>query len=139
VGVAECGAILLPEAKIADIILFWHATFVESPMASTGADSGTMSGDDDHLLIGRALGQTWRRENKTESYVSVPPALIITDSDGGTWTFGTEFNAHGEINVLRNDIDTGEFAERIEYLKGVVRLYGKSGLRSFSRSRRHFI
>lgn len=95
--------------------------------------------DDDHLLIGRALGQTWRRENKTESYVCIPPALIITDSDGGTWTFGTEFNALGEINVLRNDVDTGEFAQRIEYRQGVVRLYGRSGTRSFGRSRRHFI
>jgi len=95
--------------------------------------------DDDHLLIGRALGQTWRRENKTESYVVVPPALIITDSDGGTWTFGTEFNTYGEINVLRNDVDTGEFAQRIEYRKGVVKLFGRGGWRSFSRNRRHFI
>ena len=98
-----------------------------------------MSNDDAHLLIGRALGQTWRRENVTEPYVHVPPALIITDSDGGTWTFGTSFNAYGEINVLRNDVDVGEFAQRIEYRQGVVRLYGKAGMRSFSRSRRHFI
>lgn len=98
-----------------------------------------MSNDDAHLLIGRALGQTWRRADKTESYVCIPPALIITDSDGGTWTFGTEFNAYGEISVLRNDVDTGEFAERIEYRRGVVRLYGKSGTRVFSRSRRHII
>ena len=95
--------------------------------------------DDDHLLIGRANGVTFRRENKTESYVVIPPAYIITDSDGATWTFGIEFNTHGEINVLRNDIDTGEFAQRIEYRRGVVRLYGKAGMRAFSRSRRHFI
>ena len=95
--------------------------------------------DDNHLLIGRALGVTYRRADKTEPYVCVPPALVITDSDGGTWTFGTEFNAYGEINVLRNDVDTGEFAQRIEYRGGVVRLYGKGGGRSFSRSRRHFI
>lgn len=95
--------------------------------------------DDDHLLIGTALGQTWRRENKTDTYVVIPPALIITDSDGATWMFGTEFNSHGEINVLRNDIDTREFAQRIDYRKGVVRLYGRGGTRSFSRSRRHFI
>lgn len=95
--------------------------------------------DDDHLLIGRALGQTWRRADKSESYVVIPPALIITDSDGGTWTFGTEFNVYGEINVLRNDVSVGEFAQRIEYRKGIVRLFGRSGRRSFSRNRRHFI
>lgn len=95
--------------------------------------------DDDHLLIGRALGVTYRRENPTEAYVVIPPAMVITDSGGGTWTFGFEFNALGEINVLRNDISTGEFAQRIEYRQGVVRLYGRGGTRSFSRSRRHFI
>ena len=98
-----------------------------------------MSGDDDHLLIGRALGQTWRREDKTESSIVIPPALTICDSDGATWTFGFTFNGYGEINVLRNDVDTGEFAARIEYHGGVVRLYGKGGVRSFSRNRRHFI
>lgn len=95
--------------------------------------------DDAHLLIGRALGQTWRRENVTEPYVCIPPALIITDSDGATWTFGFNFNADGEINVLRNDVDTGEFASRIEYRGGVVRIFGKSRWRSFSRNRRHII
>lgn len=95
--------------------------------------------DEDHLLIGRANGATFRRENVTEAYVTVPPAYIITDSDGGTWTFGTEFNAYGEINVLRNDINTGHFAQQIEYRGGVVRLFGRDGWRSFSRSRRHFI
>lgn len=95
--------------------------------------------DDDHLLIGRANGVAFKRENKTENYVVIPPAYIITDSDGGTWTFGTEFNTYDEINVLRNDVDTGEFAQRIEYNKGVVTLHGRGGRRSFSRSRRHFI
>jgi hypothetical protein len=98
-----------------------------------------MSDDDHHLLIGRANGTTFRRNDKTESYVCVPPAYIITDSDGGTWTFGTEFNTYGEINVLRNDVSVGEFAQRIEYHKGVVRTFGRSGWRSFSRNRRHFI
>jgi hypothetical protein len=97
------------------------------------------SSDDAHLLIGRALGQTWRRNDPTEPYTVVPPALVVTDSDGATWTFGTEFSVHGEINVLRNDVDVGEFAERIEYRRGVVRLYGKCGMRTFSRSRKHFI
>lgn len=91
------------------------------------------------FLIGRANGVEFQRENKTESYVVVPPAYIITDSDGGTWTFGTEFNAYGEINVLRNDVSVGEFATRIEYRKGRVWLYGRAGRRHFSRNRRHFI
>lgn len=98
-----------------------------------------MSNDDAHLLIGRALGQTYRRENVSGSSLCIPPALIITDSDGAMWTFGFEYNTHGEINVLRNDVNTGEFAQRIEYQRGVVKIYGKAGWRSFSRSRRHFI
>jgi hypothetical protein len=101
-----------------------------------------MANDDAHLLIGRALGQLYRRENKTETYVSVPPALVITDSDGATWTMGFKKLVHGrefEFSVLRNDVDTGEMAKRIEYTKGVVRIFGQYGWRSFSRSRRHFI
>ena len=95
--------------------------------------------DDRHLLIGRANGYLFRREDKTESYVVIPPAHLITDSDGAMWTFGFKYNGHGEINVLRNDIDTGEFAERIEYRRGQVRIFGKAGWRTFSRNRRHFI
>lgn len=95
--------------------------------------------DDDHLLIGRSSGVTFRRADKTESSVVIPPAYIITDSDGAAWTFGTEFNAYGEIIVLRNDVPMGEFAQRIEYRNGVVCLYGRAGRRHFSRNRRHFI
>jgi len=97
-----------------------------------------MSSDDSHLLIGRALGQVWKRENKTESYVTIPPALIIMDSDGAVWTVGLRTRGT-EFNVLRNDLDTGQFCERIEYLNGVVRLYGRDGTRRLSRSRRHII
>jgi hypothetical protein len=95
--------------------------------------------DNEHLLIGYANGDTIRRANKTDAYVTVPPAYIITDSDGAAWTFGTEFNAFGEINVLRNDTNTGEFAQVIEYRRGIVWLYGRGRRRSFSRSRRHII
>lgn len=110
-----------------------------SARRSWRSEAPVRSDDDAHLLIGRALGQTYRRNDKTESYVSVPPAFLITDSDGAAWTFGMTYNAHGEVNVLRNDVDTGEFAERIEYRDGVVRLFGRDGRRSFSRSRRHLI
>jgi hypothetical protein len=41
--------------------------------------------------------------------------------------------------VLRNDVDTGEYAERIEYRNGVLRLFGKDRVRTFSRNKRHFI
>lgn len=100
--------------------------------------------DDAHLLLGRALGVTFRREDRTESYVCIPPALIITDSDGGTWTLGTEYNTHFEWNVLRNDKDTGEFASRIEYRRdnvgGVLRIYGREyGSKTLSRNKRTFI
>jgi len=71
--------------------------------------------------------------------VAIPPAHLITDSDGAMWTLGFKYNRDGEINVLRNDMDTGEFAVRIEYRKGQVRIFGKTGWRTFSRNRRHFI
>lgn len=98
--------------------------------------------DDAHLLIGRALGRTYRRANKTEPYVCIPPALVITDSDGATWTLGFRYQIHGgeyEFNVLRNDVDTGEMAKRIEYRDGIVRVFGQNGWKSLSRSRKHFI
>lgn len=95
--------------------------------------------DDNHLLIGRANGVTFKRHNPTEAYVVIPPAYIITDTDGATWTFGTEYNTYGEINVLRNDAYTGEFATRIEYRKRRVHLYGRGGKRTISRNRKYFV
>lgn len=94
--------------------------------------------DDAHLLIGKLNGHIFRRENKTESYVRIPPALVITDSDGAMFTAGFALK-HMEFNVLRNDVDTGEFAEFIEYDGKLVRIFGRDGWRSFSRNRRHFI
>jgi hypothetical protein len=98
---------------------------------------------DNQLLVGRIGGVRYERENKTESYVVIPPAFIITDSDGAAWTLGSQYVDHGggeyEFNVLRNDIDTGETAKRIEYRQGVVRIFGWYGWKTFSRNRRHFI
>jgi len=97
---------------------------------------------DSEMLVGQAVGQKFYRENKTESYVTVPPALIVTASDGTTFTLGTEFLGGGwnmEFNVLCNDKDTGEFASRIECRAGVVRIFGQAGWRTWSRSRRTFI
>ena len=98
--------------------------------------------DDSHLLIGKALGQVYRRENRTESYVCVPPAFMITDSDGTVWTLGFEYVEHGwqyEFNVLRNDKYTGQFASHIEYRDGVVRLFGRDGTRVLSRDKNYFL
>lgn len=105
------------------------------------------SSDDAHLLIGRALGETIRREDRTESYVVCPPAMYITDDDGSILTMGfdyVEYPHHYEFMVLRNDVPTGQFAERIEYTRraghsGIVRLFGKDGTRVLSRDKRHFI
>ena len=105
------------------------------------------SSDDAHLLIGRALGETIRRENRTESYVACPPACYITDDDGATFTMGFDYVEIGskyEFMVLRNDVPTGQFAERIEYTRraghsGTVKLFGKDGTRTFSRNKSCFI
>jgi hypothetical protein len=95
--------------------------------------------DDAHLLIGRALGQTFRRANPTENDVVIPPALVITDSDGTTWRMGLEYNDRFEFQVLKNDAPTGEFASRIEYRRGVVTIFGHFGRKQLSRNRSTFI
>jgi hypothetical protein len=94
------------------------------------------------LLVGRANGARYERENPSERDVQIPPAYMITDTDGAVWTFGSEYVVHNgeyEFNVLRNDVDTNETAKRIVYQGGVVTIYGSYGRKRFSRSRRHFI
>jgi hypothetical protein len=95
------------------------------------------------LLSGRLDGVRYERVNPSDSYTTIPPAWLITDSDGAVWGLGTEYVYKGdgymEFNVLRNDVDTGEIAERIEYRNGLVRIFGSAGWRTFSRSRRYFI
>lgn len=65
----------------------------------------------------------------TENYVSVPPALTITDEVGAVWTLGfkpapRELSPEGEFafNVLRDGFDMGEVASRIERRSGKVRI-----------------
>lgn len=97
---------------------------------------------DRHILSGVINGVRYERADKTEAYVEIPPAFIITDSDGAAWTFGTQYEVHNgeyQFNVMRNDVDTGEVAKRIVYQKGVVSIFGSYGWKRFSRSRRHFI
>lgn len=94
------------------------------------------------LLIGRINGTRYERENKTENDVEIPPAFIITDSDGAAWTLGTKYSQHNgeyEFNVMRNDVDTDEVAKRIVYRRGTVWIFGHYGWKQFSRSRRGFI
>ncbi len=91
---------------------------------------------DSVLLTGRANGETYVRENRTERYVCIPPAYIITDETGATWTFGHSYVRHGDgflLSVMRNDVDTGELAEKIEFRatrmnpRGSVTIYGPYG------------
>jgi hypothetical protein len=87
---------------------------------------------DSELLIGRAEGQTYYRENASENYVTIPPAFLITDTNGATWTLGSEYIHTGRdwafyFNVRRNDVDTGEYAARIEYRNKQVRIWTKDG------------
>lgn len=85
---------------------------------------------DSELLHGRADGVTYWRENATEPYVEIPPAYIITDSSGATWTLGMHFVQIGdrfEFSVMRNDMDTGELASRIVYQRGKVRIWTRDG------------
>ena len=67
----------------------------------------------------------------TEPYVSVPPALTITDETGAIWTLGFRYGhaPRGEFafNVLRNGLETGEVASRIERRRGRIRIFTAHG------------
>lgn len=67
----------------------------------------------------------------TEPYVSSPPALVIVDEAGAVWTLGMTFGPapRGEyaFAVLRNGVNTGEFASRIERRRGRIRIFTRSG------------
>lgn len=71
------------------------------------------------------------QQHITEEYVSVPPALTITDETGAIWTLGFSFGAapRGEFafNVLRNGQETGETASRIERRRGRIRIFTATG------------
>lgn len=73
---------------------------------------------------------------ETENYVSSPPALWIVEPDNTCWTLG--FNAgeapSGEFafNVLRDGVNTGAFASRIESRNGRVRCFTKDGWKVWS-------
>lgn len=86
-------------------------------------------------FVGRLHGIDFFRTLKTEAYVEVPPALLITDERGDTWTLGCEYTQHGtrfEWNVLRNDCGTGEQAERIVFRNGKVKIFGWYGFKTWT-------
>lgn len=72
----------------------------------------------------------------SENYVSIPPALVIQDNEGNLWTLG--FDQGGwrtgefEYDVIRNAKATGEYACRIEFRAGKVRIFGSGGWRIFN-------
>lgn len=71
------------------------------------------------------------QQHVTEPYVSVPPALTITDETGAIWTLGFRFGEapRGEFafNVLRNGVETGEIASRIERRQGRILVFTAQG------------
>ncbi len=74
------------------------------------------------------------QQHITESYVSVPPALTITDETGAVWTLGfrstrEDEGSRGEFsfNVLRNGRETGEVASRIERRNNRIRVFTRQG------------
>lgn len=90
---------------------------------------------DKDILAGTVGGLRYERENRSERDVEIPPAFLITDADGGMWSFGTEYairDGHFEFNVLRNDVDVGQMASRIVYRGGVVTIYGEGGRRRWT-------
>lgn len=72
----------------------------------------------------------------TESYISVPPALTITDERGDLWTLGFNPGAgpRGEFSfdVLRNGQFAGVIASRIERRNGRVRAFTREGWKVFN-------
>lgn len=87
-------------------------------------------------FVGRLNGENFFRTARTETYVEVPPALLITDERGDTWSLGVQYVYHDsstlEFNVIRNDVDTGETASKIVYRAGRVTIFGKAGRRTWN-------
>ena len=74
------------------------------------------------------------QQHITESYVSSPPVLMLTDERGAVWTLGMTYQRqddapHGEFafNIMRNGHDTGVYGSRIERLHGKIRVFTRDG------------
>jgi hypothetical protein len=74
----------------------------------------------------------------TEPYVCIPPALVIRDNEGATWTLGFDYDEREwrggkwEYDIVRNGVNTGEFGRVIEFRKGKVRVWGAEGWRTWN-------
>lgn len=73
-------------------------------------------------FVGVANGVPFFRARRSENAVRVPPAYIITDERGDTWTIGWRHDQRMEWDIVRNGQSTGEFASCIEMAAGVVRI-----------------
>lgn len=74
------------------------------------------------------------QQHQTEAYVAVPPALTITDELNQVWTLGFQTAPQGKspngeyaFPVLKNGMETGEIASRIEYRGGRIRVFTRDG------------
>lgn len=70
----------------------------------------------------------------TEHYVAVPPALTITDERNNVWTLGFQLAPKGRgpdgefaYNVVKNGVEVGEVASRIERRNGRIRIFTETG------------
>lgn len=77
----------------------------------------------------------------TENYVSVPPALTITDELGAVWTLGLETapkekSPDGEFafGILRDGVDLGEICSRVERRYGKIRVFTRHGWKNWTGS-----
>jgi hypothetical protein len=80
---------------------------------------------------------------RSEPYVTSPPALWVRDADGSVFTLGFDHGGWStgefEYEIVWNGHKTGEFACRIEYRGGIVRIYGRAGWRTWSTAGKRFI
>ena len=81
------------------------------------------------------------QEHETENYVAVPPALIITDAQNNVWTLGFQTAPQGRspdgefaFNVLKNGMETGEVASRIERRSSRIRIFTCDGWKRWTGS-----
>ncbi len=81
----------------------------------------------------------------TDSSVCIPPALWIRDEQGALWTLGFDYDERAwrtgqwEYDVVRDGVQTGEFARNIEYRVNsrgtrTVRIWGADGWREWNGS-----
>jgi hypothetical protein len=90
--------------------------------------------DYDHRLF-PFMRRQGEQTHVTESYVSIPSALVITDNEGAIWTFGFDYNevewksGNTEYDVVRNGRKTGAYARFIEFRAGKVIIFGAEGRR----------